>query len=575
MSLEMGLKCREASAGLSAASEGEETDGLVDSSVEKLAANHRMHRRVRISLGVMAVTAIIALVTHSLKREMDSRQLHIASWNIAAINNNPFEYWITHDDSEYGALMDHVQEFIDTPGDRDVPVGDVFTPQRWQELKALMQAEGWAGVEATEQRWLSDFKERKIITGFLKDKLLGEKRLASMPDRVTNTINTLSQGVLYRPTVINCFGGDLSNLRKWWREWKTFMFNGTLRLQGSSSAATTPAQMLQPIKKSKYPAISDEEAAISIPLQTLAQAIFDAVLVHIVNEVSPTGKWQVLRGQMCDALNKRKDERTAQILATTYAREDIIFLQEAAAAFLTRARDSELGSRYILGHAASLDGKRDQNSLVLLRKDLFLEETVEEHTSLVMSSFTKDVPVANGDLLVLSVDDTLGRQYLLASFHGDTNGLATKPVLAAVHALAQTMPQRRLIFGLDANTYERGTVDSKGVPTKQDVLDFAADYVSKGYSSCWGDTPDPKNHTTFNARTFLQAQLQKAARSTEKRTKGDKNPKDFILFPKSIYAVVATVKDNTGVGRYIEEMVFPTLDFPSDHGVLSTTLELQ
>ena len=57
--------------------------------------------------------------------------------------------------------------------------------------------------------------------------------------------------------------------------------------------------------------------------------------------------------------------------------------------------------------------------------------------------------------------------------------------------------------------------------------------MSKGYSSCWGDAPDPSNHTTFNARTFLQPQLQKAAKSTEKAGKGDKNPKDFILFPKA------------------------------------------
>ena len=30
---------------------------------------------------------------------------------------------------------------------------------------------------------------RKIISGFMKDKELGKKRLMSMPDRTTNTIN--------------------------------------------------------------------------------------------------------------------------------------------------------------------------------------------------------------------------------------------------------------------------------------------------------------------------------------------------------------------------------------------------
>ena len=63
--------------------------------------------------------------------------------------------------------------------------------------------------------------------------------------------------------------------------------------------ATLPSSLLQRIKRAKYPALSAEEEAISIPLQTLCQAIFDAVLVHIVNLVSPSGKWQQLQQQMC------------------------------------------------------------------------------------------------------------------------------------------------------------------------------------------------------------------------------------------------------------------------------------
>ena len=36
-------------------------------------------------------------------------------------------------------------------------------------------------------------------------------------------------------------------------------------------AATLPANLLQPIKRAKYPALSPEEEAISLPLQTLCQ----------------------------------------------------------------------------------------------------------------------------------------------------------------------------------------------------------------------------------------------------------------------------------------------------------------
>ena len=107
------------------------------------------------------------------------------------------------------------------------------------------------------------------------------------------------------------------------------------------------------------------------------------------------------------------------------------------------------------------------------------------------------------------------------------------------------------------------------------MADFAAAFRAAGYSSCWGDFPDPNSPTTFNARTYLQPQLQKAAKSDEKVSKGDKNPKDFILFPKAGFEVLQARKDNTGERRYVEEMVFPTLAFPSDHGIVSTTLAIK
>ena len=126
----------------------------------------------------------------------------------------------------------------------------------------------------------------------------------------------------------------------------------------------------------------------------------------------------------------------------------------------------------------------------------------------------------------------------------------------------------KLVFGLDANTYE------KAKPGKQqDVLEWGEHYVSLGLTSCWGDVPSPTNYTTFNSRTYLQPQLNKACKKSDKRTNGDVNPKDFILFGKEDFRVVKTWKDNTGEQKYIEDMAFPTLNFPSDHGILATMIE--
>ena len=55
---------------------------------------------------------------------------------------------------------------------------------------------------------------------------------------------------------------------------------------------------------------------------------------------------------------------------------------------------------------------------------------------LTPSESKRDVPVADGDIFVVEIEDGDGQTYLLASFHGDTNGLATIPVVNAVHDYA-------------------------------------------------------------------------------------------------------------------------------------------
>ena len=125
--------------------------------------------------------------------------------------------------------------------------------------------------------------------------------------------------------------------------------------------------------------------------------------------------------------------------------------------------------------------------------------------------------------------------FLFCLLSEDTNGLATKPVLSAIMKTMTTnaaLASHQLVFGLDANTYETAKPGKQ-----QDVLDWGQHYVSLGLTSCWGDVPNPSNYTTFNSRTYLQPQLNKACKSSEKRQKGDVNPKDFILFVKGHFSV--------------------------------------
>jgi len=120
--------------------------------------------------------------------------------------------------------------------------------------------------------------------------------------------------VLYRPTVINCYEGEMPTVGAWWEQWKTFMFDtvgrckrksiisaeGTYKCSNSADlsqselgtnehnrpsrsactsnlrpystdaaiassfgAASTKrvCQLLDPIPRSKYPAVTEEEEA--------------------------------------------------------------------------------------------------------------------------------------------------------------------------------------------------------------------------------------------------------------------------------------------------------------------------
>ena len=82
-----------------------------------------------------------------------------ASRAVGQINNNPFEFWITHDDAGYNQLMEDVQGFIDAPGDADLPVRAVFTPAMFDGLLGEMAAVGWAeSLPELRAMWEDDYK---------------------------------------------------------------------------------------------------------------------------------------------------------------------------------------------------------------------------------------------------------------------------------------------------------------------------------------------------------------------------------------------------------------------------------
>ena len=97
------------------ATDAESTDGDGDD-VELLRVRQpelgrtKSSGRARACLMASAMLMAAGVLARGLMREWsDAGELNLVTWNIAAINNNPFEYWITHEDAAYNKLMVDVQ----------------------------------------------------------------------------------------------------------------------------------------------------------------------------------------------------------------------------------------------------------------------------------------------------------------------------------------------------------------------------------------------------------------------------------------------------------------------------------
>jgi len=238
---------------------------------------------------------------------------------------------------------------------------------------------------------------------------------------------------------------DLQSMTNWWDSWKTFMFHTTIPSPKTPTQSTTIYEMIPKIDHNKYPTISVEEEKISRSLAILHLAIFDSILVHMMNNLNKE-HWQDIRNNLCNNLNLHKNDRTKEILSSSWYSPvtQVVFLQETSNAFfqvLTAADTSTnlLTRYYDIHRAANAENfHRDQTSMILLRKGLF--ENVQEVTTEVVKVLSeqmnnasdgstpsppapkkKKLPIDDGDFFAIKAIRA-NECYLLASFHGDTNG---------------------------------------------------------------------------------------------------------------------------------------------------------
>jgi len=496
-------------------------------------------------------------------QQRDPSRLLLATWNIAGINNNPWEYYVSLDDPEYNELMLAVEEYLTTTG-RDVMVSEVLEsidPQFLSKVGALLGAARGEKLEALLSAEAVAVPLGGSLVAFLESAHFGSTRLISWPDRLLNTIDAADdekEREQHRPTAINYYPQRFEDAADWFRAWLSFM-------------ASTGMAILERNKNNKYAtkyaAFGDEAAFLSLNVALLA--VFDALLIFMLFELESSTKikWQAIKRKLGTVLNEQKLSRTVSILRAQYGRHDVLFLQEVRGNFAERM----LPEFHVLFPAKK--SKNNQSSVICLSKARFERHEVVEVTDAFFAAYSGKMDIGRGDLVVYRAAG-----FLFASFHGDTGGMATADVVRTVHRVhAAEHSDCRLIFGLDANTYSAAVADGK---KKYSAEALCALLEELSMESCFGGEC-PVEHTTNGPRTYLQPQLNKAVR--RKDIDGDhvvfRAPKDWILWSSkdADCAPRSLRRDNTGHGTYRKDRcyVIPSSGFPSDHAIVSAEIVLK
>ncbi len=305
------------------------------------------------------------------------------------------------------------------------------------------------------------------------------------------------------------------------------MFATYVQIFNNGDGESSPqlvCDLIDPINREKYPALSVEEQAIGVPLQILCLAILDTIFIHIANRVAPT-TWERIRQTLCRALIFNKIERICNILASSYHDQHVIFLQEASAALVAAIRaNTPLSNRFALLLPDRFDARRDQNSIILIDRRRFLPPTAADVTALVLAQ-AGGAFLAPGDLFAASVADAAGLRWLLVCFHGDSAGLATQPTVRGLHrACCGALRAHVLLAGLDANTHSHGAADPRS-----GVAAFRRLLAAQGMASAWDGVRDPFVKTTCGARTTQQPQLGKAVGYRRRFSAASASLKDWIV----------------------------------------------
>jgi hypothetical protein len=518
----------------------------------------------------------------------------------------------------------------------------------FDRLLQAMEADNDFPLDSTQKqilvtRWEERLKTKTVME-FLKDKGIGATRILSMPDRKVSGITDCSGKSPMRPTLITCHDHNFDNMGTWWAKWLEFMFGnqnscpktkekgGCSKPKENESKKTysfLDAKSLAKYEK-KVQALSTEKndpelmnvyqnnLNAAVAMQVLHLAIFDAILMRgALSTSSSVGNIDELRKQVCAALIETRDADRLQVLDPYLNMTertgggklaDIVTLVEAAKDFPT-----QLATRYPHFLIVKPHTLETQNSLILVNNNTFkIQDGIMAAGLGVLKEFKPE-----GELTYKAVTEKNSpfRNFLIASFHSNSEGTATGDVVKKLHEAAGN---ERLVIGMDANTLWK----SPDV-TEEDVCRFYIDNKNLGLASVFQDDDlisqtvkadaveaferestfanrqamcDPwyaaldmthngtdkiclreNSATTMKVRSMVNAQPTKGVKRAEMMTspKLDMNPKDHIVYnPASMRLIRLRRRNHLEIAEYDKTAGMPSVAFPSDHALVEAVLQI-
>eukprot|EP00929_Paragymnodinium_shiwhaense_P066115 TRINITY_DN33140_c0_g1_i1.p1 TRINITY_DN33140_c0_g1~~TRINITY_DN33140_c0_g1_i1.p1 ORF type:complete len:836 (-),score=143.92 TRINITY_DN33140_c0_g1_i1:34-2541(-) len=548
--------------------------------------------------------------------------LTIVEWKVGANIVNPYKSYIQPDTQSlppdvagpYTKFMegfseifdDKMQEPLKKLVSKDKPLHILFDDHMFS---SFLHGLGQGGIPDFNQEsslhvryaWEKSFFGGKglrdwSLDEFIKHTDLQKTGWLKYADEKTAVMRPVDSNTpLFRPSVVTGSTAWFANIEDWWKKWKQFMMQDTVRLGGEYnstpihvaqlvSGGTNESKSDQPVQGINFDNQADKDNCIRA-LRLLLVGIYDAMMLHlatavnIAKQIKPT-ELVTTRDYLLKTLINSRMRTLISILAFTHGDADLLFLQDANDAFRWRLVQSRVGSNYhiIVPHRFC----RLRYSIILLSKAMFVSPTHEDHLTQRVVEAAREQISSEGqnpdDLKIyhnediecncffVSVRSTDGIQYLLGSLNPGKNPRRSAALMRGLLKVQQSDPQKFnsiRLFGLSAMAGQRPPEEQHEVLNELIKDTKAQNLTSLGTGK------------QFSTAHYITSHLQPLFRHGSSLRNGkidmemaDIVPADHIFSNPDCLQSLELLPDNTGLGNYTPGALLPTSYFPAEHSIV-------